>query len=330
MEELARSRQGGNTAPLANNVSIQSKNWVCTLFTTEPPTWNAEICDYLAYGRETCPTSGREHWQTFVCFKRKVMSRKTVQKTLHPTEKFFCAPMRGTLAQNEAYCSKAGTYTSFGTLPEQGARHDISTATQDILSGKRTADDFVEEDPFLYDKCSKVLIRAEQIRMSRQYRTEMTRGIWIWGGTGTGKSHYAYTFSGYEMEDIYTHKCTSDWWDFYKQQPCVVLNDFRGQIPYGELLQIVDKWPYTVERRYVGPIPFTSKLVIVTSPMKPDEIYRGVLARNDSIDQLLRRFEVFHIDQLMDVSLRGGAEDPPSAGAGGGIPAARFAEDVNL
>lgn len=312
-KKLARSRQGGNTAPLANGTEqvervvqnsckdahFQSKNWIATLFTDEAPTWKEDTMDFLAYGKEVCPETGREHWQTFVCFKQKIMSRRTVQKSLHPKEKFYCNPMRGTLKQNEAYCSKAGEYTTFGTLPEQGARNDIRESVESVLSGKRSADELLVEDPDLYQRCSKTLIRAEQIRMSRQYRTEMTKGLWIVGGTGTGKSHYAYMMSGYSMEDIYTHQC-GDWWDFYRQQPCVVLNDFRGNIPYNDMLQMVDKWPYTVNRRYVGPIPFTSKLVIVTSPLTPEEAYRGVLARNDSIAQLLRRFEVKHIDELME------------------------------
>lgn len=295
--KLARSCQGGNTAPLANN-TLQSDKWVCTLFTNEPPIWDETKCKYLAYGRETCPKTGREHWQAFVIFKNKILSRKTVQKTLHPTEKFFCEPMRGTLESNETYCSKAGQYTTHGTLPRQGARTDIASLVDAIVGGETTTDEIVLTNPAAFHAYGRTLERAEQIRMSRQYRTEMTQGLWIHGPTDRGKSHYAYKSSGYAMEDIHTQQGHDSWWDHYRQQPCVVLNEFRGQMPYSALLQLVDKWPYTVDRRYKGPIPFTSKLVIVTSPMTPEEVYRGMLSRNDSIAQLLRRFRVVHIDDL--------------------------------
>lgn len=316
-KKLSRSCQEGNTAPpgpeneiikhSTREAHFQSKNWIATIYNEAEPTFNEATMDFLAYGAEVCPTTGRKHWQTFVCFKEKVQSRVKVQKALADGVKFYCNPMRGTLAQNEAYCSKEGSYTTHGTLPVQGRRNDIKERVESILTGKRSADDILVDDPEAYQRMSKTLIRAEQIRMSRQYRTEMTKGLWIVGGTGTGKSHYAYMMSGYSMEDIYTHQCGDGWWDFYRQQPCVVLNDFRGNIPYAEMLQMVDKWPYTVNRRYIGPIPFTSRLVIVTSPMTPQEVYKGVLQRNDSIDQLLRRFEVKTIEELM------ASDDRPSA-----------------
>ena len=71
----------------------------------------------------------------------------------------------------------------------------------------------------------------------------------------------------------------------------MIINDFRGGIAYNELLQLVDKWPHNVPRRGRPPIPFTSTLVYITSPHTPAEVYHN-LAEHDSLDQLLRRFEV--------------------------------------
>lgn len=296
--KLVRGPQGGNTEPPAKKVTIQSKNWTFTLFHDEPPGFNSTTMAYLAYGRETCPTTERVHWQGFVVFHTRMASVKNVQLALHPTIKMHVEAMRGNLEQNETYCSKEGSYTTFGTKPHPGARTDLAAAVGAIMDGK-SADDFVIEDPMLYDRANRTLIRAEQLRMAREYRTEMTKGIWIYGPTGTGKSHWAFTFSGYPMDQIYVHQdMEKNWWDFYRQQPCVVFNDFRGQLPYSTILQLVDKWPYTVNRRYVGPIPFTSRLLIITSPMRPQDVYKGVLERDDSIDQLLRRFDVYHIDDI--------------------------------
>ena len=69
------------------------------------------------------------------------------------------------------------------------------------------------------------------------------------------------------------------------------MNDFRGDVKYGELLQLVDKWPYQVSRRGREPTPFLARKVVVTSSMHPRDVYSGI-AEKDSIAQLERRFEI--------------------------------------
>jgi hypothetical protein len=128
--------------------------------------------------------------------------------------------------------------------------------------------------------------------MCKQYRTEMTVGEWYWGGTGVGKSHKA--FEGYTPETHYIKDLNVHWWDNYEQQPIVVLNEFRGQIKFGELLDLCDKWPKTVPVRNNPSIPFTSKKIIITSSKPPEEIYSNCCG-NESIKQLLRRFAVTKI-----------------------------------
>lgn len=306
---LATSRQGGNTTPPGSSVRgtehYQTKNWVATLFAKEPPIFDPTAMQYLAYGREHTK-EGRQHWQIFVVFHCKKSSYKRVAACFHPTIRAHVEPMRGTIDQNEKYCSKEGEYTEHGTKPRPGTRTDIHTAVQSIIEGTTTADDVLEQNPDVYNRASRTLERAEQIRMGRMYRTEMTEGIWIYGPTGKGKTHWAYNMSGYTMDQIHTQQASDKWWDHYRQQPCVVLNEFRGQMQYGDLLQLVDKWPYNVDRRYKGPIPFTSKTVIITSPNPPHKVYKN-LDKGDSIAQLLRRFKVFHIDDLMK------PQDRPSA-----------------
>ena len=85
------------------------------------------------------------------------------------------------------------------------------------------------------------------------------------------------------------------WQDGYTQQPIVVMNDFRGEVKYNDLLQIIDKWPYSVPRRGREPIPFLSTKVIITSSLKPDQVYNRRDAE-DSIQQLLRRIKIIEIN----------------------------------
>ena len=133
----------------------------------------------------------------------------------------------------------------------------------------------------------RTLDRLEDIRMRSVARTEMTKGVWLWGPTGTGKSHRAANMEGTQ----YWWTNDNGWWDGYKQQDVVILNDFRGNIAYGEMLQMVDKWPYAVRRRGREPMPFTSKMVVVTSSLHPKDVYKN-LSAEDKLAQLERRFDI--------------------------------------
>ena len=121
----------------------------------------------------------------------------------------------------------------------------------------------------------------------------MTKGIWYYGETGVGKSHLA--FKDFTPETHYVHSEDNGWWDNYKQQPTVIINEFRGEIKYKELLELLDKWPHSVKRRNRCPLPFVSKLIIITSSLPPQEVYKN-LNEKDKIAQLLRRLKVIKLE----------------------------------
>ena len=49
------------------------------------------------------------------------------------------------------------------------------------------------------------------------------------------------------------------WWDNYEGQETIVFNDFRGGLPFSDLLQLCDKYSYYVKRRNRDPYPVSSK-----------------------------------------------------------------------
>ena len=64
----------------------------------------------------------------------------------------------------------------------------------------------------------------------------MTEGYWYYGPTHSGKSHIA--FEGYTPDKIYVKDLNVMWWDGYKQQDIVIINEFRGQLKcYMKLLR---------------------------------------------------------------------------------------------
>ena len=103
----------------------------------------------------------------------------------------------------------------------------------------------------------------------------------------TGKS--AAAFKDYHPDTHYRWKLNDKGWqDGYKGQEIIIINEFRGQIQYSELLDMIDCYPFDVCRRNFGPIPFMAKHIIITSSMQPNEIYK-LLAENESLDQIYRK-----------------------------------------
>lgn len=161
------------------------------------------------------------------------------------------------------------------------------------MSHAVSVDQIAEEYPMLFHQYGRTLSKLEDIALRKRSRQWMTQGIWYWGPTGVGKSHQA--FKDFDPSTHYVWKNDKGWQDGYTGQETVIINDFRGELPYNELLQLVDKWPHTLSRRGREPVPFLAKTVIITSSLPPEDCYRR-RAAEDSIEQLNRRFIVKEMD----------------------------------
>lgn len=244
---------------------------------------------YIVIGDEV-GESGTPHLQAYV-YLESGMTLSALKKKL---PRAHLEPAKGDAQANRRYCVKDGIYWEDGDIPAQGKRKDLDELKEDILNGKKV-DDICMDDPMVFHQYGRTLSKIEDIALRKKHRTEMTRGVWYYGPTGVGKSHRA--FEGYNSDTHYVVPDDNGWWDGYTGQETVILNDFRGSIKYGELLQMVDKWPYWVNRRGREPVPFLAKLVIVTSSLRPEEVYRNMNI-NDTLAQLTRRFEIVKLDNI--------------------------------
>lgn len=244
-------------------------------------------CKYLYIGEETCPKTGRLHWQGWISWKRE-KTEKGARKLMKERHIEFCV---GTISQNEKYCRKEGkTVMEYGKLPKQGERTDLNEVKDRIVAGT-TVDEICMEDPMIYHQYGRTLNHIEDIVLRMKHRTEMTKGIWYWGTTGVGKSHKVY--EDYDPKKCYNWKSDNGWWDGYTGQEIVIINEYRGGQPsFAELLCLVDKWPYEVKRRGKEPAPFLAKELRITSSQKPEQIFMYEECVGDALDQLYRRFEV--------------------------------------
>jgi len=272
---------------------MKSKFWCYTLnnFTEkEVNKLKKYKCIYHIMGEEVAPSTGTPHIQGYFEFEIEKEKKNLIKA--FPRASFRYAVGSG--EDNQIYCSKEKKLFELGTPTKTGRGHrsDLDQLRDDILEGKKTVDEITLASPLMFHQYGRTISKIEDLRMRKIFRNFMTEGIWLYGETGSGKSYEA--FKDFHPD---THYCWKNehWQDGYTQQETVIIDDFRGNLPFNELLKMVDCHPnYYCYRRGREPMPFTSKKVIITSPLKPEEVYSN-LHFNDNFQQFSRRFTVKEI-----------------------------------
>jgi hypothetical protein len=224
----------------------------------------AEWVFQMEMGKET----GYEHYQC-TTFLNNPRRRKDVFRVLkeHGIVDADIEVVRKKDAASR-YCSKSDTRIagpwwsseSFKTSvvgkgsSGQGRRTDINALRRAIQDGK-TPDDILLDDrlsPLMASSSvmryvDRLFISVNAQRWSREQRDIQVH--YIWGDTGVGKTRYVYEH--YQPSDIYVaHMGSRDPFSNYMFQHVLVLDEFRSQAPISNLLQMLDRYPYEVDRRY--------------------------------------------------------------------------------
>lgn len=168
-----------------------------------------------------------------------------------------------------------------------------------IMSGEWTMKDVEQNEPgwFMinHNKLASFIVR---------YKSEACKGkiwkpfvVWLHGLTGTGKTSAAEWFERvcFKVEpDIIT--VTGDNNAFingYFGADSVIIDETRGEVPYKELLKLLD-WNYggrVVNIKGLSDGKWFPKRIYITSCYPPDQIYNKQMTREDKIDQLIRRID---------------------------------------
>lgn len=223
---------------------------------------------YLVFGYEIAPTTGTPHLQGYISWDNP---RSLDKFKSDVSEKLHIEKMRGSPQQASDYCkyedypdnTKLNKFEEFGTIPRQGERTDWCVALAQIKSGT-PVEEVIEFQPQLLpcirsldtfkSRCLKPLNRDVQVFV-------------LWGESGAGKSRWAYE----NYPGLYS-KPPSKWWDGYTGQDTILLDDFYGYIPYTELLNVLDRYPYNCEIKG-GYVWAQWKTVIITSNKPPERWY---------------------------------------------------------
>lgn len=262
----------------------QAKFWLGTIFSPHPAFPISECppgVSYIKGQTETCPTTGREHYQLVVCLS----SRGTLAtvKRLFGGNAGHWERSRSTAANAYVWkeeTSVDGTRFEFGTISVNPSKAEDWEA---IWSLAKSGD--IEKIPARIRVVSYRTIRA--IGSDYSAPVAMVRAVRVfWGTTGSGKSFSAWSEAG---EDAYAKCPRTKFWDGYQSQRSVVMDEFRGGIDVSHLLRWFDRYPVRVEIKG-STVPFLASDIWITSNIAPEAWYPDI--DSATLEALMRRIEV--------------------------------------
>lgn len=279
------------------------KKWCFTLnnYTQEEfdSIYNIE-CEYLILGKEV-GAEGTPHIQGFIVFSgRKTFN--TVKRLLG--ERCHIEAARGTILQNVEYCSKDNNYVEKGTRPQDNHEAGGAATKRKWDEARSLAKEgrFEEIPSDLWIKYRRAF-KAEYEDALKVKDTEIgdfrlkDHFFWIYGPTGTGKSHLARSIAkAIDPNNGLFLKGLNKWWSGYQMQKVVLIEEANPEsCKYlGSLMkQWCDKWPFTAETKG-GSFPngIRPDYIIITSNYSIKECFPDP---NDH-EPLLRRINEFYKD----------------------------------
>lgn len=228
-------------------------------------------CKYVIFGKEVCPTTGKMHHQGYMEFG--ITKRLVALKKLD--DKIHWSACRGSQEENINYCSKEGVVTEWGEKGQQGKRSDMLRAIEMIEEGKGDQE-IIREVGTWQSARTMALLRCQMI----PERKTPPLVIWIYGPTGVGKTREARKWLGDKAD------CVSYENGFiigYTGRN-VLFDEFRGTVPYHKMLQLLDRYPLTVNIKG-GSCEWSPDKIVITSADGP----RATWTTTEDIGQLLRR-----------------------------------------
>lgn len=271
-----------------NNWTADMLSYLSTIVTQDSSTSRISTSGsitYVIYGKETAPTTGTPHLQGYVEVSAQ-LSMLQMKLLFGPLQGIHLESRKGSQRQAIDYCKKDNDWTEHGTAKNQGARSDLcSTRLLALESGLRGVSRSVK---------NYQAIRLAEVFLTYNEEPRDWKPIvhWLWGPTGTGKSHKARLLCS---EDVYTKSDGNKWWPGYDRHEGVIIDDFRDSWwSLTEMLRLLDRYECKVEFKggYRQFVPIT---IVVTSCAHPKDCYPNT---GEAIAQLLRRID--HIENLTD------------------------------
>jgi len=230
-----------------------------------------KMVDYGICGKEV-GEQGTRHLQAYARLK-EALTLLQMKKHL-PRAKLI--PADGDDKQNQTYCSKDGDFFEVGQPSEQGKRTDIHEVAQKIKKGEITLEEVMFDYPVIYMKYSRAIEKmCNAVLVARSTAPAVH---WRWGLAGTGKTRHCI-----EKHPSHYIKDNTLWWDGYKQDEAVIIDDFDNNIPFRVLLRIIDRYKYPCQVKG-GYTQLNSPFIYITCEFPPEHYWSG-----NELEQITRR-----------------------------------------
>jgi len=278
------------------DVKKRYRSWAFTYFVNgseEDVLYKVVPCQYMVFGYEKCPTTGKDHLQGTVVF--------TDAKTFSAAKKsLFGSPHLSVVKNLEksiAYCKKGGSFFEKGTPPVtpkekgDGERERWTIALNHAREG--THDAIESRIQFVYARHIDYIHNKAQL--AKKVVDTTIENDWFCGPTGSGKSRTARE----TYPDAYLKSCNK-WWDGYTGQEVVIVEDFDAthSVLCHHMKIWADRYPFPAEVKG-GTMKIRPRKIIVTSNYAPNVIWN----LDADLQPILRRFRVTEFEKFGELPL---------------------------
>lgn len=246
----------------------QGKNWCITINHYDMPQEadqveklkNAEDIQWLILGKETAPTTGTPHLQGAVIFTKRYRLKQLTKRFDY---RFHWEPMHGTPQESKDYCSKEDkTPFEKGVMPEENHKKGGQKTKENWDEYRKLAEqgkfNDIPSKVWIRYHSSLKAIRAETLKdESMEDINDLKKHfLWLWGPTGTGKSHTARRIAKEIAPDEEPYlKDLNKWWGNYKCQKVTIIEEAdekRCEHLASFFKKWCDKWSFTAEGKGIS------------------------------------------------------------------------------
>lgn len=261
---------------------IRSRGWLLTQSAEKMSQEELQnlLCNYTYIGQrekgEQGGENGYEHFQIYIENKNPIKFSSLKKKLPNA----YCEVRRGSRQQVYDYVTKSATKIgeTFGNgeinlKEEQGKRSDFLNIVEFIQNDIPLAE-IEQMFPTQFIMYRKHIEQTYQVYLrqkmnKRASRREGIEIIYIYGGTGSGKTSYVLDKHGDEnvciMCDYPYGSNNRERFDDYEGQKVLLFDEFRSQIKLTNMLRYLDKYFCTLPARYGNKIAVYDKVYIVSN-----------------------------------------------------------------
>lgn len=244
---------------------------------------------YLVVGKEV-GDSGTPHLQGYVNFteSRTLSALKKLNPSIH------WEVTKGTPNEASDYCKKSDVdFYEVGKLPmsqKDKGQAEIDRFNRAMEAVREERYDDIPGDIMVrhLKQLEYAVARKDQVKRKLSVLEGESQHEWIYGPTGTGKTHTAFE----ENPGYYLKLTDGKWYDGYNHEEVIIVEEVGlKQAEHAEhYKRLLDKYPFRVETKG-GSMNIRPRKVVITSNYHPREIWPG----EQSLMPILRRIKIRHM-----------------------------------